>query len=185
MAPRLPARRPFGECDPAADPYSRKRRYTVAIRDGLEGRAAAAASRLHLSPRLLEAWANPADPQRGPLQTLDELLSALLELGATPEELEAPVALLARRIGRALVVELEDSAESVTDAAAGVARQSGAGVATALEVAADGDVDELEVARTRRELAAIRDRAARLEAAIERAHVDTVRRRQSRRPGNR
>lgn len=61
---------------------------------------------------------------------------------------------------------------------------AGARAAGETAVAEDGEVDELEVARARRELAEIRDRTGRLEAALDRAHQETVRRRQSSRAGN-
>lgn len=172
------------ECEPSLDPYTVKRPYSLALRDALEGRAASAAARLHLSARLVEAWGNACDPQRSPLQVLDELLAALLALGARPAELEPAVALLARRIGRDLVPLPEALRESVTAAVAEAAREVGEGLAVALAVAEDGEVDELEVARARRELAEIRDRTGRLEAALDRAHQETVRRRQSSRAGN-
>ncbi|OQC35223.1 MAG: hypothetical protein BWX64_02554 [Acidobacteria bacterium ADurb.Bin051] len=86
--------------------------------------------------------------------------------------------------GRELVPLPEALRESVTAAVAEAAREVGEGLAVALAVAEDGEVDELEVARARRELAEIRDRTGRLEAALDRAHLETVRRRQSGRAGN-
>jgi len=167
---RLPQGPCKSECDLCADPYQRKRPYVLALREALEGRALAAAQRIHLSGRLLEAWGNAFDPQRSPLQVLDELFLALLALGATNEEIEPAVALLARRIGRELVPAIDDAFCSVTQAAAALARESGGGIATALAAVEDGVVDDLELARLRRELSEIRTQASRIEAAVERAH---------------
>lgn len=181
---RLPQGPCKSECELAADPYTRKRPYVLALRDALDGRALAAGQRIHLSGRTIETWGNAADPQRSPLQVLDELFAALLSLGATPEEIEPAVALLARRIGRELVPCAEEVTETVTRAAAQVAAEAGEGVAAALEAIEDGDVDDLELQRSRRELADIRTRATRLEEALERAHEISRRKRarQSSRP---
>lgn len=166
----LPQGQCKSECDLCADPYMRKRPYVLALRDAMDGRAAAAAQRVHLAGRTVESWGNSADPQRSPLQLLDELFLALLALGATNEEIEPAVALLARRIDRELVPAIDDAAGSVTQAAAALARESGAGIATALAAVEDGVVDDLELARLRRELSEIRTQASRIETAVERAH---------------
>lgn len=176
-SPRLPNGPCERECEACVDPYSRKRPYVLALREALEGRAAAAGPRIHLSGRLLEAWMNAFDPQRSPLQVLDELFVALMALGATPEDLEPAVALLARRLGRDLVPSPKSIVESVTRAAADAAREAGEGISAALAAVEDGEVDDLELARARRELADVRATASRVEAALERAHEITKQRR--------
>ena len=96
--------------------------------------------------------------------------------------LAVPSARLQRAV--ALVDAGARAAGETAAAVAEAAREVGEGLAVALAVAEDGEVDELEVARARRELAEIRDRTGRLEAALDRAHQETVRRRQSSRAGN-
>ena len=95
--------------------------------------------------------------------------------------LAVPSARLQRAVA---LVDAGARAAGETAAVAEAAREVGEGLAVALAVAEDGEVDELEVARARRELAEIRDRTGRLEAAFDRAHQETVRRRQSSRAGN-
>ena len=90
--------------------------------------------------------------------------------------LAVPSARLQRAVAMVDARELAPAAE--------VARGAGVGAAVALEALEDGEVDECDTARVRRELAELRARVSALGDALEAAHADTVRRRQSSRAGN-
>lgn len=173
MSARLPGSVRHRECEPAVDPYTRKRPFALALRQLLEGRAPGVAARIHLSARLVEAWENAFDPQRSPLQTLSDTIEAALALGATREDAAQVVELLARQIGYRLERVEDVTRESLGKTVAEASREVGEGLAVALETMEDGEVDDLEHARARRELSEARDRLARVERALDTANLKT------------
>lgn len=87
------------KCDLAGDSYAGKRPYAKSMQALTWGRSGRIADALGLSQRTVETWGNPADPQRGPNQSLAIAMHVALDAGAGTEEALAPLIGLAEEFG--------------------------------------------------------------------------------------
>jgi hypothetical protein len=139
------------QCDLEARPH-RGRELPAAMQLATWGCSAQIARRLNLSQRLVEAWGNPNDPNRSPVEALRELMEEALHHHAAVDAL-APLTALADCFGFDLVQRKQATAtdSDVIDAAASALREAGEAVAVALETISEGH-SEVALAKSKREI---------------------------------
>lgn len=145
------------ECDLAGDANSGKRPYARALQSATWGRTGRIADALGLSQRTVETWSNPADPQRGPNQTLAILIRESIAAGAAPEDALSPLVDLAEEFGfdlapRVRVVSPSDLLAQADALAADALVQSGEAVSAYLSSLRDGHLTQREREGNRKEL---------------------------------